>query len=71
MKCSYCGGIKFYEGPTGGMSRNLLCANPRCRHWFNYTPVIDRLDDLHRVELVERVERWPTKLARWWKRIRG
>jgi hypothetical protein len=35
MKCTYCGGIEFFEGPSGGMSVNVLCADPKCRHWFN------------------------------------
>lgn len=50
-KCTYCGGTQFYEGPSGGMSQNILCANDKCRHWFNYSPVFgDKLDDLKRVE---------------------
>ena len=48
MKCAYCGGTEFYEGPSGGMSTNVLCANPECRHWFNYSPL--GMDDLNRVE---------------------
>lgn len=50
MKCTYCGGTEFFEGPSGGMSTNILCANPKCRHWFNHTPVLDQLEDLHWVE---------------------
>jgi hypothetical protein len=49
-KCTYCGGTDFFEGPSGGMSTNVLCANEKCRHWFNYTPVLETLDDLKRVE---------------------
>lgn len=48
MRCTYCGGGKFYEGPSGGLSTNVLCANPDCRHWFNHTPF--GLDDLKRIE---------------------
>lgn len=48
MKCTYCGGTDFYEGPSGGMSINVLCANPKCRHWFN--GVLGDLQDLDRVE---------------------
>lgn len=48
MKCTYCGGIEFYEGPSGGMSTNVLCANSKCRHWFNET--LGELQDLNRVE---------------------
>lgn len=50
MKCTYCGGTKFFEGPSGGMSTNILCANPECRHWFNYHQGILPMDDLHRIE---------------------
>jgi hypothetical protein len=46
--CTYCGGTKFYEGPGGGMSVNVLCANEECRHWFNATPF--GFEDLKRVE---------------------
>lgn len=49
-KCTYCGGTEFYEGPSGGMSQNILCANPDCRHWFNWHGGILPMDDLHRVE---------------------
>jgi hypothetical protein len=49
-KCTYCGGTEFYEGPSGGMSNNILCANKECRHWFNYTPALGLMDDLKRVE---------------------
>lgn len=48
IKCSYCGGEKFYTGPSGGLSTNILCANKDCRHWFNSTPI--GLEDLKRVE---------------------
>jgi hypothetical protein len=44
--CTYCGGIDFYDGPSGGMSTNKLCANEACRHKFNYTAFINRVDDL-------------------------
>lgn len=48
IRCTYCGGDKFYEGPSGGTSTNILCANEDCRHWFNSCP--GGLDDLDRVE---------------------
>jgi len=48
LKCTYCGGEDFYEGPSGGLSTNVLCANPECRHWFNDTPM--GLEDLNRIE---------------------
>ena len=50
ITCTYCQGTKFFEGPSGGMSTNILCANPDCRHWFNYHQGILPMDDLHRVE---------------------
>lgn len=48
--CTYCGGTKFFGGPSGGISTNILCANPDCRHWFNWHEGILPMDDLHRVE---------------------
>jgi len=51
LKCSYCGGTDFYEGPSGGLSTNILCANEKCRHWFNNSPF--GLEDLKRVEPTE------------------
>ena len=54
LRCTYCGGTEFLEGPSGGMSTNVLCANKACRHWFNWTgDPIFRLDDLNRVEPTE------------------
>jgi hypothetical protein len=50
MKCTYCGGTEFFKGPEGGMSVNVLCANPDCRHWFNHTPALGLFEDLQRVE---------------------
>lgn len=51
IKCTYCGGTQFYGGPEGGLSQNILCANPNCRHWFNHT--VFGMDDLHKVEPTE------------------
>lgn len=48
--CTYCGGTKFYQGPSGGISTNILCANKDCRHRFNWHSGIIPMDDLHRVE---------------------
>lgn len=53
IRCPYCGGDKFIEGPSGGMSINILCANKECRHWFNYHGGIMSMDDLKRVEPTE------------------
>jgi hypothetical protein len=50
LRCTYCGGTDFYEGPSGGMSTNVLCANEKCRHWFNWTQLLSQLDDLKKVE---------------------
>lgn len=49
MKCTYCSGTKFYEGPSGGLAVNVLCANPDCRHWFSDLGPLG-FEDLHRVE---------------------
>lgn len=46
--CKYCGGTNFFEGPSGGLSINVRCANEACRHWFNWTPAIGEFEDLHR-----------------------
>ena len=48
--CSYCGGKDFFEGPSGGMSINSLCSNMKCRHWFNWTPELESVEDLKKVE---------------------
>ena len=50
MKCSYCGGVEFLEGPTGGLAVNLLCANEECRHWFFVNPMTAEIRDLNRIE---------------------
>ena len=34
--CPDCGGKKFLEGPSGGVSTNIMCA--KCRHRFNASP---------------------------------
>jgi hypothetical protein len=49
LRCPYCGGNEWYEGPSGGMSTNIMCANPDCEHWFNYHQGIIPMDDLHKV----------------------
>lgn len=30
-----CGGTEFFEGPTGGLSFNIKCANPDCGQGWN------------------------------------
>ena len=50
FKCIYCFGDKFYQGPSGGGSINLLCSNPECRHWFNDEGMGGELYDLQKVE---------------------
>ena len=74
MRCTYCGGSDFYEGPSGGMSTNILCVNKNCRHWFNYMGGDFPFEDLHKIEPmdeekeeVERVKQkerdeWPEKI---------
>ena len=49
MSCPYCKGTDWYEGPSGGMSTNIMCANPECEHWFNYHMGLVPMDDLHMV----------------------
>jgi hypothetical protein len=51
VRCKYCNGTSFYEGPYGGLAMNILCANKDCRHWFNYwTYPFERMYDLNRIE---------------------
>lgn len=38
--CPDCGHQGFIEGPSGGLSTNIFCANKECGHGFNVTPVI-------------------------------
>lgn len=42
--CPDCGGDGFYEGPSGGLSTNIKCANPECGSEFNVTPMIGIAD---------------------------
>jgi hypothetical protein len=49
FKCTYCGGEKFYEGPSGGMAVNIICTNPTCRHMFNDMGPFG-VDDLNKVD---------------------
>jgi len=48
LKCPYCGGIEWHEGPSGGMSTSIMCGNPECEHWFTFHQWIIPLEDLHR-----------------------
>jgi len=34
--CPDCGGKGFYEGPSGGISQNILCGNADCGSRFNF-----------------------------------
>ncbi len=36
--CPDCGTSKFLEGPSGGASVNIMCANKQCRSEFNICP---------------------------------
>lgn len=38
--CPDCGGEGFWEGPSGGMSVNIMCVH--CQNRFNVTPIIER-----------------------------
>jgi len=37
-KCPECGSSDWYEGPSGGMSTNYMCANDDCEAKYNFTP---------------------------------
>ena len=50
LLCLYCGGSEFLRGPAGGESINVVCANAKCRHWFNATPKLNLFEDLNRIE---------------------
>lgn len=34
-RCPFCGKSEFYEGPQGGLSMNIMCANSECEAKFN------------------------------------
>ncbi len=44
-KCPDCGSEDFREGPSGGISTNIMCAS--CNHWFNTTPVVRQFERIH------------------------
>ena len=48
-QCS-CGSQSFVEGPKSGISINLCCADPQCRKWWNYTPVIGLFQSMNIIE---------------------
>lgn len=35
VRCPHCNSEKFLEGPSGGCSVNVFCANEDCRAGFN------------------------------------
>jgi hypothetical protein len=37
-RCPYCGSDRWSQGPTGGASTNIQCANPECEARFNIMP---------------------------------
>jgi len=37
--CPFCRGDQFYEGPQGGLSTNIFCANEACKAGFNLPPL--------------------------------
>lgn len=53
LRCTYCGGTEFFDGPSGGVMTNILCANTNCRHWFNASPGGELFEDLNKVEPTE------------------
>jgi len=38
-RCPDCGEAEFLEGPTGGISQNIKCANDACGSEFNMAAV--------------------------------
>jgi hypothetical protein len=51
--CPDCGSkAGFYEGPSGGMSTNIFCANPKCRQGFNFTNMFGtgHAERIHKME---------------------
>jgi len=44
--CPFCGGRNWFEGPCGGGSTNIYCANGDCDAGFNlpgpFTPLVIR-----------------------------
>jgi hypothetical protein len=65
LRCTYCNGNEFYEGPSGGMCTNILCENPDCRHWFNYGPGL--FEDMNKIEPTDK-EKEETRKQRLWER---
>jgi hypothetical protein len=48
--CPHCQGTEFYDGPSGGSHINILCSNPECRHWFNFSYLEGKIvEDLNRI----------------------
>jgi len=52
LRCPNCGGADWYEGPSGGISTNIMCRD--CGHWYNYHQGIAPMDDLHQVGIDRR-----------------
>jgi hypothetical protein len=38
LTCIFCACPEFFEGPSGGMSLNIKCGNPKCAAKYNITP---------------------------------
>jgi hypothetical protein len=49
-QCPICGNFGFHNGPRGGLSRNIFCANPGCRAGFNVAFVGQTLVQCDRIE---------------------
>lgn len=42
-KCPICKEkAGFYDGPSGGLSQNIQCANEKCGAWFNLSVISGR-----------------------------
>lgn len=51
-RCPDCGSTAgFYEGPSGGISTNVFCANRECRSGFNITPWVGTADRIGKGDL--------------------
>jgi len=45
IHCPDCGGVEWYNGPSGGLSVNCKCA--KCGHWFNLAPHLMGFERVH------------------------
>jgi hypothetical protein len=48
--CPDCGGLKFLDGPRGGLSQNMKCGTRRCGAEFNVARYEGRVFHVDRLE---------------------